>query len=241
VVVDAGHGGPDRGMKGPIGAARKVEEATITLAIAHRLREQLRARGVRVIMTRSTDTLIALSDRGRIANREEGDVFLSIHVNAANLRWPDPKSARGFETYFLSAAKTEDEQRVAEMENESVKYDVQVEADPGDPLSFLLADMHQNEYLRESSQLAEAIQLGLGQVRPAALDRGVKQAGFRVLVTAHMPAVLIEVGFGTNATEAAYLSSTTGQRQIAEAIANATMSYLAHYTQRRSSSGAGAR
>src|SRR5678815_1726751 len=82
VVVDAGHGGPDRGMRGPIGASWEIREKDITLDVSLALRDALQARGVSVVMTRSTDTLIALSDRGRIANAKKGDVFLSIHVNA---------------------------------------------------------------------------------------------------------------------------------------------------------------
>jgi N-acetylmuramoyl-L-alanine amidase len=239
VVVDAGHGGPDRGMKGPIGAARKIQEADITLAVSKRLRDVLRSRGVTVLMTRTTDTLIALADRGAIANRAQADLFISVHVNAANPGWSDPRAARGFETYFLSAAKTEDEKRVEAMENDASNYDVGLETNPGDPLSYLLADMQQNEYLRESGHLAALIQQGLGEVRPSGLDRGVKQAGFRVLVTAHMPAVLVELGFGTNDSEAAYLSSGSGQQQLANAIADATMDYLNQYTQRKAGSAPG--
>ena len=183
IVVDAGHGGPDRGMRGPIGSRRQIEEADITLAVARLLRAELKERGAQVIMTRSTDTLIALRDRGRIANKANADLFLSIHVNAANPRWPNPRGARGVETYFLSDAKTEDERRVAEMENDAQKYDVGVDAEPGDPFSFMIADMEQNEYLRESSELAAIIQRGLSSMHPGG-DRGVKQAGFAVLVFA---------------------------------------------------------
>ncbi|MFN8583664.1 MAG: N-acetylmuramoyl-L-alanine amidase, partial [Gemmatimonadaceae bacterium] len=90
VVVDAGHGGPDRGMSGPIGGRFRMYEADITLQVARRVRDALKERGVRVVMTRDRDTLIALRDRGRIANQAKGSVFLSIHVNAANLRWKQP-------------------------------------------------------------------------------------------------------------------------------------------------------
>ena len=240
VVVDAGHGGTDRGMKGPIGASRKIEEADITLAVARRLRDSLTVRGVKVVMTRSTDTLIALSDRGAIANRAEADLFVSIHVNAANPRWANPRGARGFETYFLSEAKTDDERRVAEMENDAAKYDVTADADRGDAFSYLLSDMRQNENLRESSDLAEAIQHGLAAVHPGP-ERGVKQAGFRVLVTAHMPAVLVELGFGTNAPESQYLGSVSGQQRLAGAIAASTLQYLRQYELRKNSAGAGTR
>ena len=98
VVVDAGHGGPDRGMKGTTTSRKQVHEADITLSVARKLRDALVSRGVDVLMTRNTDTLIALRDRGRIANEAEATLFLSIHVNAANPRWRNPRSARGFET-----------------------------------------------------------------------------------------------------------------------------------------------
>ncbi|MFP5355059.1 MAG: N-acetylmuramoyl-L-alanine amidase [Gemmatimonadota bacterium] len=237
VVVDAGHGGRDRGMQGPMGSKRKVYEADITLAVSRRLRDELQRRGVEVVMTRSADTLIALGDRGRIANRAQGDLFLSVHVNAANPRWKNPAAARGFETYFLSEAKTDDERRVAELENEAMKYEVETEGSNGDALSFILNDMKQNEYLRESSELAETVQGALKGVHPGA-SRGVKQAGFVVLVGAFMPSVLVEIGFGTNPAEARYLSSVAGQRELAKAIADATMTYLEGYTTRRAGGGA---
>lgn len=239
VVLDAGHGGRDRGMRGPIGSARKVHEADVTLAVALRLRDEFSSRGVDVVMTRSTDTLIALDDRGRIANRAQGDVFISVHVNAANPRWRNPGAARGFETYFLAEAKTEDDRRVAELENEAVKYEVEEEtAGSDDPLSYILNDMKQNEYLRESSDLAAMVQRSLGRVHPAP-SRGVKQAGFRVLVGAFMPAILVEMGFGSNAGDSAYMTSERGQRDLATSIADATMAYLARYGERRAVGGGG--
>lgn len=236
VVIDAGHGGRDRGMRGPMGSTTKVYEADITLAVARQLRAELARRGVDVVMTRSTDTLIALGDRGRLANRAQGDLFVSIHVNAANPRWKNPAGARGFETYFLSEAKTDDERRVAELENEAVKYEVEADAPRDDPLSFILNDMKQNEYLRESSAFAQTVQNSLKLMHPGT-DRGVKQAGFVVLIGAFMPSVLVEIGFGTNAAEAAYMSGADGQRRLADAIADATMSYLARYVGRRANGG----
>ncbi|MBX6333078.1 MAG: N-acetylmuramoyl-L-alanine amidase [Gemmatimonadaceae bacterium] len=231
VVVDAGHGGPDNGMTGPIGTSWKIYEKDITLAVAKRLRTALRDRGVDVVMTRTTDTLIALSDRGRIANEHHGDLFVSIHVNAANPNWRRPGDARGYETYFLAEAKTEDAKRVADMENASVRFETSVQAEKDDPLNFIINDMAQNEHLRESSELAETIQAKLGAIEPGP-SRGVKQAGFRVLVTAYMPAVLVEIGFGTNPDDARFISSPTHQREIANAIADATIAYLDRYERR---------
>ena len=180
VVIDAGHGGPDPGMRGPIVGGPRVAEKNITLAVAKRVGAALGQRGIDVKFTRTTDTLIALSDRGRIANEAHADLFVSIHVNAANPGWKNPGAARGFETYFLAEAKTEDARRVEQMENEVVKFETRAEARVGDPLSFILNDMAQNEHLRESNELAELIQRRLGRVHPGP-SRGVKQAGFRVL------------------------------------------------------------
>jgi N-acetylmuramoyl-L-alanine amidase len=238
IIVDAGHGGVDNGMSGPLGGGPRIYEKNITLAVANKLGEQLSERGVDVVYTRTADTLIALDDRGKIANRASGNLFISIHVNAASPTWKDPKGARGFETYFLSEAKTEDARRVERMENESIRLegdrnDVSTE----DPLSFILSAMTQNEHLRESSELADIIQRRLGRMHPGP-SRGVKQAGFRVLVTAYMPAVLVEIGFGTNPAEAAYLSSAEKQNAIAAAIADAAMQYLERY-ESRIKSGAG--
>jgi N-acetylmuramoyl-L-alanine amidase len=228
VVVDAGHGGPDNGMSGPIGVPRKVYEKNITLAFAKELRAALEQREIQVVMTRTTDTLIALGDRGRIANQAKADLFMSVHVNAANPRWNNPGGARGFETYFLAEAKTEDERRVAAMENEAIRFETDVDVTRDDPLGFIMRDMAQNEHLRESGRLAELLQAGMKQVHPGP-SRGVKQAGFRVLVTAFMPAVLVEIGFGTNKLEAEYMTDTDRQRELASTLADAVVRYLEQY------------
>jgi len=228
VVVDAGHGGPDNGMSGPIGAQRKVREKDITLEVARALKAALEQRGITVIMTRTKDTLIALSDRGKIANHAKGDLFLSVHVNAANPRWRDPGAARGYETYFLAEAKTEDEKRVEAMENEAIRFETSADATRDDPLGFIIRDMAQNEHLRESARLAELMQLGLRKVHPGT-DRGVKQAGFRVLVTAFMPAVLVEIGFGSNRGDSDFMTDPDRQRALASTLADAAVSYLDQY------------
>jgi N-acetylmuramoyl-L-alanine amidase len=237
VVVDAGHGGPDAGMRGPIAGGPRVAEKYITLAVAKRVGAALGQRGIDVKYTRTTDTLIALSDRGRIANDAHADLFVSIHVNAANPGWKDPGGARGFETYFLAEAKTEDARRVERMENEVVKFETRAAARAGDPLSFILNDMAQNEHLRESNELAELIQRRIGRVHPGP-SRGVKQAGFRVLVTAFMPAVLVEIGFGTNASEATYLSDPNRMEELSAAVADGVLEYLKRY-ERRVATGTG--
>lgn len=229
VIVDAGHGGVDNGMSGPIGGGPKIYEKNITLAVSKKLGKELESRGVDVVYTRTTDTLIALDDRGRIANKTQGELFISIHVNAANPNWKDPGGSRGFETYFLSEARTEDARRVEHMENDATRFEsVPENIDKDNPLSFIFSDMQQNEHLRESSRLAELIQARLAKMHPGP-SRGVKQAGFRVLVTAYMPAVLVEIGFGTNPRDAAYISDPDKQAALADAIADAAMEFLDHY------------
>jgi N-acetylmuramoyl-L-alanine amidase len=216
VVLDPGHGGRDPGKAGPGG----VLEKDIALAVSHRLATMLRQRGYEVHMTRTTDTLIPLADRPRLANQWKAGrpqaLFMSIHANAATRA-----SAAGFETFFLSEARTEDERRVAELENAAVQYE-EASADPVDldDLSYILSGLRNNFYLRASNDFAEVVQERLAAFHPGP-NRGVKQAGFRVLVGALMPAVLVELAFITNAAEARLLASATFQRQAAFALAEA--------------------
>jgi N-acetylmuramoyl-L-alanine amidase len=231
IVVDAGHGGPDNGMTGPIGSGPRIVEKSVTLAVARLLSQELRNSGVEVLMTRTADTLIALADRGRIANRNKGDLFVSIHVNAAGSRTAAGARERGYETYFLAEAKTEEASRVERMENEAVKFETGANAPKGDPLSFIINDMAQNEHLRESNDLAETIQGGLRSFHPGK-DRGVQQANFAVLRGSYMPAVLVEIGFGSNPAEAGYLLDSDNQRLIAASIARSVMEYIDHYDAR---------
>ena len=238
VVVDAGHGGPDGGMHGDATGGPAVIEKNITLSVAKRVGAALGQRGIDVKYTRTTDTLIALWDRGRIANDAHADLFVSIHVNAANPGWKNPNGARGFETYFLAEAKTEDAKRVERMENEVVRFESGPSAQGGDALSFILTDMKQNEHLREANELAEIIQRRLAQVHPGP-NRGVKQAGFAVLVKAYMPAVLVEIGYGTNAADAAYMSDAARMDELAAAVSDGVVEYLKRY-ERRVATDAGA-
>src|SRR5688572_19178470 len=231
VVIDAGHGGRDPGMSGPIGSSPWFVEKEVVLDVAKKLAAELRRRGLEVVMTREKDTLIALSDRGHIANRAKGDVFVSLHVNAPGRSNAAGARERGFETYFLAEAKTADARRVEEMENEAVKFETGADAPKGDPLSFIITDMAQNEHLRESSELAQTIQLGLIDVHPGP-NRGVNQANFAVLRGSYMPAVLIELGFGTNRSEATFLSDSANQTRLAKQIAESLVAYLQRYESR---------
>jgi N-acetylmuramoyl-L-alanine amidase len=231
VAVDAGHGGVDPGNPGVVINGRRLNEARLTLQMALKLEAELEKRGISVVQTRRRDTLIALHERGPIANARQADLFVSLHTNAANPAWRNGSSVRGVETYFLSTARTEDERRVAAMENDVVRFETETETEKGDPLSFILNDMAQNEHLRESSDLAQLVQGRLRAVHPGP-NRGVKQAGFSVLMRAYMPAILVEVGFGTNPADARWMGSDAGQRDIAVSIADAVLEYLQHYERR---------
>jgi N-acetylmuramoyl-L-alanine amidase len=227
VVIDAGHGGVDPGARGPAG----TREKDVTLAVARRLAELLRRDAdYEVRLTRDSDSLIALRDRARLANRWRGDdrggvrpaVFISIHANAHRDR-----ATRGFETYILSDAKTADARRVAEMENAAQQFEEPSEA-PASDLSFILTDLRQNLYVHESSSWAEMIQRRIRPSHPGP-DRGVKQAGFVVLDGAFMPAVLVELGFISNSREEKMLADGEVQKQFAAQLALAVRDFFQHY------------
>ncbi|MEO8201565.1 MAG: N-acetylmuramoyl-L-alanine amidase [Gemmatimonadota bacterium] len=226
VTVDAGHGGTDPGNPG-LYFPRGVTEKDVTLQVARILRTELIKRGIQVRMTRTTDTLIALGDRGGYCTAS-CDLFVSLHVNSL-ARARGYTTRRGFETYFLAEAKTEDAERVARMENEAIRFENHaVESASGSGLDFILRDLQLNEYLRESARLAELIQENLDPVH-SGQNRGVKQAGFRVLTSARRPAVLVELGYSTNPEDARLMAVRTGQESLASAIADAVVAYLLEY------------
>jgi N-acetylmuramoyl-L-alanine amidase len=236
VTVDAGHGGVDPGNPGMF-FPRGVKEKDVTLQVALLLREELRRRGVGVRMTRTTDTLIALGERGSYCT-EKCDLFVSLHVNSLPHR-RGFTDTRGFETYFLAEAKTEDAARVAKMENEAVRFEsVSEEATPLGGIDFIVKDLQLNEHLRESARLAELVQSGLGQVHTGP-DLGVKQAGFMVLTTARRPAILVEMGYSTNPQDGRYMISSTGQRAMASSIAEAIVQYLLEYERKTEAADSG--
>lgn len=236
VTVDPGHGGTDPGNPGMF-FPRGVREKDVTLQIGLLVRDELKRRGVAVRMTRTTDTLIALGDRGGYCS-DGCDLFLSIHINSLPRR-PGYTSARGFETYFLAEAKTEDARRVARMENDAVRFETEtVASHPAGGLDFILKDLQLNEHLRESALLAERVQDNLERVHTGT-NRGVKQAGFMVLTTARRPAILAELGYSTNPEDGRFLTSSAGQRRLAAALADAVVAYLHEYERRTGSSDPG--
>jgi len=233
VTVDPGHGGVDPGNPGTF-FPRGVREKDVTLQVGMLLRDELKRRGIGVRMTRTTDTLIALGDRGGYCT-EACDLFVSLHINSLARR-RGYTDIRGFETYFLAEAKTEDAARVAQMENDAVRFESR--PDPVGTvggLDFILKDLQLNEHLRESARLAELVQRGLGGVHTGE-SRGVKQAGFMVLTTARRPAILVELGYSTNPQDGRFLTSRNSQRAMAASIADAIVEYLLEYERKTGTS-----
>lgn len=224
VVIDPGHGGIDPGRTAP-----GLEEKDLVLRVSKRLRAVLEKRGYEVRMTRTTDTLIALMDRSRMANEWKGNrsaaLFISIHANGV----ADGR-AHGFETFFLSDARTDDERRVAQMENASLAYEdaTASHVGKGKDLEAILSNLRNDFYIHASHQLAALIDKQFDRFHPGP-DRGVKQAGFVVLVGAFMPAVLVELGFISNKPERHELEAVAFQDKIANGIANAVDQFFAEH------------
>lgn len=222
VVIDPGHGGRDPGNPGRF-FPKGVFEKDVNLSIGQLLRAELSRRGIVASLTRTTDTLIDLHDRAGYC-RDNCDLFVSLHVNSLPSGRRSP-IANGIETYFLSEAKTEDQRRVARMENDAIRFESPDAQVVEGALATIVKDLQQNEYLRESARLAELVQQRVAAVHPGE-DRGVQQAGFYVLNTARRPAILVETGFATNKKDGAFLTSVAGQRKIASAIADGIVAYL---------------
>lgn len=235
IVIDPGHGGRDPGNPG-LYLPAKLTEKDVAFTIARLLRAELQRRGLTATLTRSSDTLVDLADRGAVC-RAACDLFVSVHVNAMP---PGRRhaSVRGVETYFLSDAKTEDQKRVAKMENDAIRFETDARVLPTGDLAFILRDLQQNEYLRESARAAELVQAAVARVHPGG-DRGVQQAGFMVLSTARRPAILIETGFASNRGDGEYLGSTMGQRRVTNAIADGIVAYLLEFERKVAIGGEG--
>ncbi len=234
IVVDPGHGGIDPGNPG-LTLPRGITEKDITLGIGMLLRAELVRRGLSVVLTRASDTLIDLASRPLFC-RADCDLFVSIHVNSmpAGRR---QKQVNGVETYFVSDAKTEDQKRVAQTENDALRFETSP-AGSGGPLGFILNDLQLNEYLRESARLAELVQGKVAAIHPGE-DRGVQQGPFLVLAAARRPSILVETGFATNQKDGAFLGSTQGQRKIALAIADGVVAYLLEFERKIAGTGGG--
>ncbi len=213
VVLDPGHGGQEEGAVGRGG----TKEKDLALTFCKELKVLLESRlGVRVILTRRDDSFLGLDERTAIANNAKADMFISIHFN-----YSDDPTVKGPETYFLSSTATDRESRLlAYKENMG-----EISKAPNTDIGLILWDMAQNQYLYQSSKLAEAIQEELAS-EIGVKNRGVKQAPFAVLMGATMPAVLVEVDFITNPEEERLLNTPEYRRRLEEAILRGIKKYM---------------
>ncbi len=227
VVIDAGHGGHDHGA-----VDNGATEKTINLGVAKKLASLVRKKlkDVKVVMTRDDDTFISFQERANIANRNKGNLFISIHTNSVDKSNPNRKTVAGTSVYALGPQKDANNLKVAQRENSVIElednYHVKYSGfDPSKDESYIIFEMAQKKNLGQSLKFADKAQKEL--VKTASRkDRGVKQAGFWVLWATSMPSVLVELDFICNPTQAKYLSSDNGQQELAQALFNALESYI---------------
>ena len=215
IVIDAGHGGKDPGAVG----YRGTKEKDIALDVAKRLEKKLaKNMKVKIVMTRDEDIFLRLSERTKIANESNGSLFISIHTNAA-----EDRRASGFETFLIGQNKNEAAVRVAARENAVLE----LEGLKGKKLTdedLIKATIAQSAFASKSEQFASLVQKEIKK-RVQSKDRGVKQAGFYVLMGASMPNVLVELGFISNPSEEKKLRSPQYRDQLATAIYRAVEQY----------------
>ena len=225
VVLDAGHGGKDPGKVGYKNHKEKDIALKIVLEVGRLLANE---RNIKVVYTRKTDVFIGLKQRGKIANKADANLFVSIHCNAHHTQ------AAGAETWALGTHANKQNFEVAKAENAVIlledNYKINYKGfDPNSPESIIGLTLMQEEYLDQSILLASILQHGFSTDLKRK-DRGVKQAGFVVLHQTYMPSVLIETGFITNKAEGTFLGSSTGQKKFSKSIYDGIMKYYNQLT-----------
>ena len=233
VVIDAGHGGKDPGC---VSRDKKTYEKDIALDVALRLRDKIQAGfpDVKVVMTRDDDTFVELENRAVIANKADGNLFISVHVNAV-----DNSSPNGYSVHVLgqSTKKGNDlfskNLDLVKRENSVIMLEDNYEAryqgfDPSDPQSYIIFNLMQNAHLAGSLTFADDVAKAMG-TQPIRHSRGVNQDPFWVLWRTAMPSVLIEIGFISNADDLAVMRTEKGRDGIAQNIYSAFSTFKARY------------
>lgn len=224
VVIDAGHGGRDSGTSNLSGP--KTYEKDVALKVALMVGKYIEENlpDVEVVYTRKTDVFLELWERTQLANRVQGDVFISIHCNGVAR-----SDAYGTETWTIGMHKTAAQLEVAKRENSVILLEDNYEEkytgfNPSQPESYIALSLNQRNFIDQSLELATNIQYEFRE-RVSRRDRGVKQAGFYVISRTVMPSVLVELGFLSNPTEKEFLKSQSGQEYMASAIYRAFKKY----------------
>jgi len=225
VVIDPGHGGSDPGAVGKIS---KEKDLALDISLKFGALIEKNFKDVKVIYTRTDDSFVELYKRAKIANDNNADLFVCIHINASSNTSP-----YGAETFVMGLHVNDANLKVAKLENSVIlqedNYEDQYDGfDPNDPENHIIFSLYQNANLTQSLLFADKVQHNFRE-DVKRYDRGVKQAGFLVLWKTTMPAVLIECGFISNREEEIYLNSEKGQDELAEAIFNGFKDYKNHY------------
>lgn len=219
IVIDAGHGGHDNGTSGKVHKEKDLA-LDYSLKVGKKIEKEMP--DVKVLYTRTTDTFIPLKDRAHFANRNNADLFISIHCNGGS------STALGTETFVLGLHRSEDNLKVAMRENNSILLEDNYTShygnfDPSSPEAYILFSMYQNVNLDQSLDLASLIERQFSS--SGRRSRGVKQAGFLVLRETTMPSILVETGFLTNRSDENFMASAGGKEKVAESIFNAVKVY----------------
>ena len=221
IVIDAGHGGKDTGALGAVTTEKELN-LNVALKFGNYIKENLP--DVKVIYTRSTDKFVELSERADIANRNNADVFISIHCNSTE----STTTVQGAETFVMGESKNEKNLEVAKKENAAILLEDNTDAydnfDPNSTEAYIIFSLTQSLYQNQSLKLADKVQKQFSG-RAKRHDRGVQQAGFLVLWKTSMPSILVELGFINNATEEEFLNSERGQNLLALALYRAFEEY----------------
>jgi N-acetylmuramoyl-L-alanine amidase len=216
IVIDAGHGGKDPGCSG-FGSREKDLALDVAVKLGEFIKQNMPE--VKIIYTRKTDVFIELHERAAIANRNNADLFISIHVNSG------PSGLHGTETFCMGLHKSEQNLEIAQRENSTILLEQNHKEhydgfDPKSPQSYILFSLFQNSNLTSSMNLASKIETEFGKNNKRH-SRGVKQAGFLVLWKTSMPSVLVVTGFLTDTTDAHYLKDPKGRVDTAWGIYSA--------------------
>ncbi len=239
VVIDPGHGGKDYGAIGAIS-----REKDINLAVGKLLGEMIAKEmtDVKIIYTRDNDRFLTLNERAKIANKANGDLFISIHTNSIAKRAKNRKTIAGASTYTLGLHRSDENLEVAKRENSVMVLEPDYSTtysgfDPNSTESYIIFELNQNKHMEQSIEFAQAVQSEF-VATAGRKDKGVKQAGFWVLMATSMPAVLVELDFICNPTQEKFLASESGQKKLATALFNAVKGYKTGYDHQFSPSSA---
>ncbi len=227
IVIDAGHGGSDPGALGKVSYEKKVTLA-VSLKLGELIKEHLPE--IKVIQTRSKDIHVKLYERATVANKNNADLFISIHCNSLDVKkTPKNKAVAGTEVFIMGAHVSEENLAVAKRENSVILKETDYKKnyggfDPNSPQSHIMLVLEQNAYLENSLKLADFTDKQLKD-KAKRTNRGLKQAGFIVLKQATMPSMLVEIGFMTNEEEEKFMNTADGQEILASALLRAIKEY----------------